>query len=805
MKLVTAIKFGLVFTSLLFWGLVNASVSDNTEQPAPPKASSVINEPPALEPVSLQLKWLHQFQFAGYYAAKIKGFYEQEGLDVTIKQRELFANNIDQVAQGESEYGVADSMMLLYISKGAPLSIVAPIFQHSPQVFITLRSSGIDSLYGLEGKNIAFYNKDTDGFPLLAMMNHNGVSAKLERTLIKVGPESLLTGRVQAYPAYLSNEPYFFKQKDIKINTIKPINYGVDLYGDLLFTNKNELKNHPDRVERFKRASIKGWYYALQHKEEIIDYLINELGAQKTREHLLYEANVIEEAIQPNSSPIGTIDKGRLQYIEKLFLKHNLLSSKIDLDNGIYQKETHLLNFSDTEIDWLKTHQNIKVAIDSNWAPIEFVDKQGRYQGIANEYLGYLTDKTGIQFIPAKELSWEEAVLKTKTGELDMFSAVIHTAEREKYLNFTQPYLKFPMVISTLKGQNFIKDLNTLDDATIAVVQDYAAEELLKKHYPKLNLLRVKNAEEGLVAVSQSQAFGYIDNIAVVGFHIKNAGLTNLQISGETPFSANVAMAIRKDWPELQSIIQKTFDSMDSQTQLKLNNAWLQVEYKKQIEWQRLMLILIPVSFVIMMILLYNRRLKTLNNQLSQSNDQLLETQADLEQMNQMLELVSTTDFLTTCFNRKHIDKILEEEASRSFRYNSTLTILMIDLDNFKQVNDMYGHLVGDEVLIKVAKELKSLIRISDTLGRWGGEEFMLICPSTNSDQALNIANKVLDNVRKLTFSQNFSITLSIGLASLREGESLLDFVARADSYLYKAKGLGKDQVISSETEEILL
>ena len=124
----------------------------------------------ANEKVVLQLKWFHQFQFAGYYAAKEKGFYDEVGLDVEIKQRDLKYNNIDEVINGNAQYGVADSILILYRLKQQPVVIVSPIFQHSPSVFISLKKSNISSVYELNNKDILFYPNDTDGFSLIAMI-----------------------------------------------------------------------------------------------------------------------------------------------------------------------------------------------------------------------------------------------------------------------------------------------------------------------------------------------------------------------------------------------------------------------------------------------------------------------------------------------------------------------------------------------------------------------------------------------------------------------------------------------------------
>ena len=116
----------------------------------------------ANEKVVLQLKWFHQFQFAGYYAAKEKGFYDEAGLDVEIKERDLKYNNIDEVINGNAQYGVADSILILYRLKQQPVVIVSPIFQHFPSVLISLKKNNISSVYELNNKDILFYPNDTD-------------------------------------------------------------------------------------------------------------------------------------------------------------------------------------------------------------------------------------------------------------------------------------------------------------------------------------------------------------------------------------------------------------------------------------------------------------------------------------------------------------------------------------------------------------------------------------------------------------------------------------------------------------------
>ena len=167
----------------------------------------------ANEKVVLQLKWFHQFQFAGYYAAKEKGFYDEVGLDVEIKQRDLKYNNIDEVINGNAQYGVADSILILYRLKQQPVVIVSPIFQHSPSVFISLKKKNISSIYELNNKDILFYPNNTDGFSLLAMIKKFNLDVNLVRERYKDDYMRLINNEVDVMPAYIANEPFLFKEK----------------------------------------------------------------------------------------------------------------------------------------------------------------------------------------------------------------------------------------------------------------------------------------------------------------------------------------------------------------------------------------------------------------------------------------------------------------------------------------------------------------------------------------------------------------------------------------------------------------
>lgn len=266
-----------------------------------------------LTPIRMQLRWLHQFQFAGYYAAKHKGFYQAHGLDVTIVPGSPERTPVKEVLEGRADYGEANAELIYHYLKGAPLVALAAIFQHSPSVLLTRADSGIRNPHNLVGQSIMLYGGEND-FDILAMFQREGIDpAQLDIRPSSFNIQDLVDGKVDAFNAYLTNEPFVLESQGIEPRIIDPSQYGIDFYTDILFTTQKELKEHPERVKAFREASIKGWEYALAHKEEIIDLIINEYKSEKTREHLRYEADAVEKLIQPKAVAIGHMNPGRFE------------------------------------------------------------------------------------------------------------------------------------------------------------------------------------------------------------------------------------------------------------------------------------------------------------------------------------------------------------------------------------------------------------------------------------------------------------------------------------------------------------
>jgi len=166
-----------------------------------------------------------------------------------------------------------------------------------------------------------------------------------------------------------------------------------------------------------------------------------------------------------------------------------------------------------------------------------------------------------------------------------------------------------------------------------------------------------------------------------------------------------------------------------------------------------------------------------------------------LEKKNQELEQLSKTDSLTQLFNRTTVENHVHELIENSRRYGRPFSVVLLDIDHFKRVNDEFGHNVGDEVLRKVAAILAHRVRTTDLVGRWGGEEFLIVCAEVELGPAAELAEALRTLIETTSFGLPTQITASFGAAQYAPGEQIQSLISRADRQLYVAKERGRNRV----------
>ena len=544
----------------------------------------------ANEKIVLQLKWFHQFQFAGYYAAKEKGFYDEVGLNVEIRQRDLKYNNIDEVINGNAQYGVADSILILYRLKQQPVVIVSPIFQHSPSVFISLKKSNISSVYELNNKDILFYPNDTDGFSLLAMIKKFDLDVNLVRERYKDDYMRLINNEVDVIPAYIANEPFLFKEKGYDVNIINPTNYGFDMYGDMLFTNEDEAKNNPIRVEKFKEATLKGWKYALENKEEIIQLINEKYSKEKSIEHLRYEANAIDSLINKDVTPLGYLDQGRIRYISEMYEYYGLTESKIDLNDFLFDeisKKDKKLSLSDEEIKYLKDNPILKVHNFDSLPPYNFT-LNNYPKGFVIDYIQLVGKVLGVKIEFIQNKSLKESFDMLENNQLDILPNIAISDERKKTIDFTNYSLVNFQISLGVNKQSDIKSLSDLKNKKVSVVENSFLEDILKKEYPNIKLYKTKNTEEAIEAVASNKADAVIHNLSTIEYLINKNWLSNLKTivlkDDNIQTIVPLHLGVKKDNLVLKSILEKANQNISEKDTRNLVDKWLKNSFYEEIK-----------------------------------------------------------------------------------------------------------------------------------------------------------------------------------------------------------------------------
>ncbi len=602
------------------------------------------------ESVTLQLPWLHQFQFAGYYVAKEKGYYADAGLDVTILGADMKKASVEKVLEGKAQYGVGHSSLIVNYINGAPIVLMGAIYQSSPMVLLSRKDANITSVKDLKNKRVMLTNDMVQWAEIQAMLRSVGLSTKdMKVQPHSYDPMSLARGETDAMVAYASNEPFTLKQAGIKTHLIDPKDYGFDFYSDFLFTTQEEINAHPERAQAFYDASIQGWLWAFEHIEETAALIYRKYNPQhKSLEALIYEGRVLKErAFRPNKA-FGSIDPVRLEMIAQGYRLMGVVKSVPSFEPLLYKHDGLVL--TDQEKEWLKAHPVIRVGIDHNWAPIESVDKQGRLSGISISYLHLLEKRLGIRFeIDYSRPLWNDTIRSVKNKELDMLSAAAITDSRKESLAFSRPYLKQTIVIVASSKTGYVNDLNDLKGKKVAVVRSYASEEYLRAYYPNIIPVLADTSQEALQKVSSGEAYACIEGLNIVSYLIERNNIKNIKVVGETPFRYDIAFAFRNDWGMMASISDKVLASITPAEYEEIHGHWLEKQSDEPVNYRLIWGVIGSLVILFMLVTYKNRRLDILVRQRT----------TELETFNQRLqdEIEKAVDK-----NRKQ-EKLLMQQA----------------------------------------------------------------------------------------------------------------------------------------------
>jgi len=434
------------------------------------------------------------------------------------------------------------------------------------------------------------------------------------------------------------------------------------------------------------------------------------------------------------------------------------------------------------------------MCVAPDWMPIEGIDRDGRHTGMAADFIRLMAQRGGLNIELVRTATWEESFALGQRRQCDIFSCLMDSPSRRSFLDFTTPYLVIPGVIATSVNVPFVADLEQVRGKRLGHMRGFAGIELLRQAHPGIQLVAVDSYEEGLSKVQDGELFGFIGNMMSVGRALQENKMYDVKIAGRIGHDNLMSVATRNDEPMLREVFQKLVDSIDPDARQEITNRWIAVRFEQGFDYRRLWQIVGVFALIGVVTLFWATKLRRLN--------------AELRSANQRLASISRRDALTGLYNRMHFDEIIEPTIHLCRRNKLVMTLAMIDLDHFKNVNDSYGHPFGDACLRHVAAVLqRSFRRDTDAAIRYGGEELIVIsvggAPPEMIERLEAFRREIEESIVALDGRQS-KVTLSIGVWSgipdSDDDPALL--LKSADAALYRAKREGRNQLVAANDEE---
>jgi len=406
----------------------------------------------------------------------------------------------------------------------------------------------------------------------------------------------------------LKDGPYYVSLKELNGKTVAA-EHGF-------FIIKYLKKNHPEvRIKEYKNTSdaldavSKGAVDVYVGNRAVASYLMH----KELLKNLQVQGKIKETA---SVNSIGV----RKDWVELTAILDRALASLTREEiRFIYQKWSgigkdeelalHWISLTPEEKTWLNAHPVIRVASDYAWAPLEFMDKDGKYKGISIDYLDRIAKTLGVELEFKRNISWKEAIDLVRRRELDIFSASMETPERKTFATFTRPYLSLPVVLFTLDNAPYIGGLSDLTGQKVAAVQGYPVAAYLKREYPEIGIIEVQNIPEALTLLQSKAVFAYMGTILNTGYYIRKGGYQNLKVSGQTAFKYEISMAARNDWPMMAEMLQKALNAIGEEERNTIFRKWMSITYEKRVNYSVIWKVLLGVFFLLSAFLYWNRRL----------------------------------------------------------------------------------------------------------------------------------------------------------------------------------------------------
>ena len=538
---------------------------------------------------------------------------------------------------------------------------------------------------------------------------------------------------------------------------------------------------------------------------------------------------VISEEVIVSNNVFALIAKGQPELLAKINagIENIPVDKIVELEKKwlptlkpYFSNNASLASLTLAERKWLQQLPSLSLGIEKDWHPYEYVNEKEEYSGLSADYIDYIENILSLKIEVDKNYNWLESLTAIEHNKIDLISAISRTTERAKVMLFTEPYFSAATVLVSRKNGFNANSLESLKGRTIGIPVENALSTYIAADYPEITIIIVGSTISGLKKLNEGKFDAFINDISIINHVINKEQLSDLIITGFSPYRLKITMAVRTELEPLVGILNKVFLNITEKEKAAIANNWLSVQVNTGTELSTIILWVLPIILLLMLIILIFVR------------------------MNRRFKELSLTDQLTGLRNRRFLQNNLKNDVEIILRMNSKaklnlmqgkqsksdLIFFLVDLDQFKQINDYHGHAIGDVVLSQIKSILNKVFRETDYLVRWGGEEFLIISRFISRKQAPELAERLRESFEKHDFDigqgETLKKTCSIGFACFPflvnrpeqiEWEQVIDI---ADHCMYVAKkssnnawvGLNninfnnenKDSSITKKTQELI-
>ena len=472
-------------------------------------------------------------------------------------------------------------------------------------------------------------------------------------------------------------------------NKMKALAYGkVDVVFSTLVNGQKHIKE--------------GTYYNIKILQEFNSRIIKK---EDLRIGITKHNQVLFSIIQKSMNSITRKEKEVL--INKWF------AAKIEVKNT---KNT--VQLTETEKQYLKEKKQINMCIDPNWMPFESFDENGKHIGMSAEYYKIFSKKLNTKIKVIKTKTWNESLQKVKNRKCDILSLAMKTPNREKYLNFTTPYLTMPLVIATKLDVSFINNIEAIKGKNVGITKGYAFVEILRKKYTNLNIIEVESIDDGLTKVNKGELFGYIGSLATISHQFQRGLSGELKIAGKLDENWKLGIAIRNDDKTLFSIFEKVIQNTDKKKEQQILNNWISIKYEKGTDYTIVWYLLIAGSILISLFMYRQYSLKKANKTLQIAVDKKTK---DLQVLNESLaakikeEVEKNLYIQEKLFKSEKLASMGEMIGNIAHQWRQPLSIISMGATGM-QMQKKYD-LLTDEIFDEICTDINNNVQyLSNTI-----------------------------------------------------------------------------------------